>query len=888
LASIERMLNPRAVAVVGATDSEGSVGQSLMRNLLVGKNARKLFPVNPNRETVMGMKSYPSIAKVPEHIDLAVIATPAKTVPGVVEECVQAGVDGVVIVSAGFKEVGAAGEKLENEISRIQSKGDIRILGPNCVGLARPQINLNATFLRDNPQPGQIAFVSQSGALGAAILNWAVSAGIGFSMFASLGSTLDIDYGDLIDYLGDDPNTRSIILYMEAVGNAKKFMSAARGFARTKPIIVIKAGRHEAGAKAASSHTGALAGDFQVYEAAFNRAGVVMVDEIGDLFNCASVLDSRFLPAGPKLAIVTNAGGPAVLAADAVIEHGCQLAELSSGTMEVMSKALPPYWSHGNPLDILGDASVARYELAVKTCVADPQVDGLLVIYTPQGTTQPTQLAEAVTKIASDRRKPMLTVWMGESGVREAREIFQRNNIPTYATPEEAVKTYAYMYQYRRNLDQLYQTPQELPVDFSPPKAHLKVVIRNAAKTRKALTQSEVDRFLDAYAIPRAEGSLAKSAEQAATIAIDIGYPVALKISSQDILHKTDTGGVVTGLDSSQAVKDNYKAIVERAQKIRPEARIDGVYVQKMVSSIDYELILGAKKDKAFGSVIVFGMGGIGVELLNDVSIGLAPLNQVLARRMMMRTKIYQALTKGLRNKKPVDLRALEEIMVRFSNLIVDFPEIAEMDINPLVVANDEFTVLDARIIIDPNALNHTQPYPHLVIMPYPAKYIIPWRMKDGTEVTLRPIKPEDEPEELAFIRGLSTETSRFRFFQIIKDLPHEALVRFCNIDYDREMAIIAETRDGDRTIEIGVSRLIIEPGKRRGEFAVVIADMYQGKGLGTKLVDMLIEFAREKGIETIYGTVMSENNKMIQLCEKLGFTTRREPESVIAELKLS
>jgi len=888
LASIERMLNPRTVAVIGASESEGSVGQSLVRNLLLGKDVRKLFPVNPNRETVMGVKCYPSIGKLPEHIDLAVIATPAKTVPGLVEECVQAGVDGVVIVSAGFKEVGAAGEKLETEISRIRSRGDIRILGPNCVGLARPQINLNATFLRDNPQPGQIAFVSQSGALGAAILNWAVSAGIGFSMFASLGSTLDIDFGDLIDYLGDDPNTRSIILYMEAVGNAKKFMSAARGFARTKPIIVIKAGRHEAGAKAASSHTGALAGDFQVYEAAFNRAGVVMVNEIGDLFNCASVLDSRFLPAGPKLAIVTNAGGPAVLAADAVIEHGCQVGELSSGTMEVMGKALPPYWSHGNPLDILGDAGVARYELAVKTCMADAQIDGLLVIYTPQGTSEPTQLAEAVTKIAADRRKPMLTVWMGESAVREAREIFQRNNIPTYPTPEEAVKTYAYMYQYRRNLDQLYQTPQELPVDFSPPKAHLKVVIRNAAKARKALTQSEVDRFLDAYAIPRADGALARSAEQAATIAIDIGYPVALKISSQDILHKTDIGGVVTGLDSSQAVKDNYKAIVERAQKIRPEARIDGVYVQKMVSGIDYELILGAKKDKAFGSVIMFGMGGIGVELLNDVSIGLAPLDQVLARRVMMRTRIYQALTKGLRNKKPVDLRPLEEIMVRFSNLIVDFPEIAEMDINPLVAANDEFTVLDARIIIDPNALDHTQPYPHLVIMPYPAKYIIPWRMKDGTEVTLRPIKPEDEPEELAFIRGLSTETSRFRFFQIIKDLPHEALVRFCNIDYDREMAIIAETRDGDRTIEIGVSRLIIDPGKRRGEFAVVIADRYQGKGLGTKLVDMLIEFAREKGIETIYGTVMSENNKMIQLCEKLGFTTRREPESVIAELKLS
>jgi acetyltransferase len=888
MASIEKMLNPKAVAVIGASESEGSIGQSLMRNLLMGRDRRKVYPVNINRETVMGLKCYQSVSKLPEHIELAVIATPARTVPSIVEECAKAGVDGAVIVSAGFREVGSEGAKLESEIKQIQSMHDIRILGPNCVGVARPQIGLNATFLRDNPQPGQIAFISQSGALGSAIVNWAVSAGIGFSTFASLGSTLDIDYGDMIDYLGEDPNTRSIIIYMEGVGNAKKFMSSARGFARTKPIIVIKAGRYPAGAKAASSHTGALAGDFAVYEAAFKRAGVVMVDEIGDLFNCASVLDSRFLPAGPNLAIVTNAGGPSVLAADSVVSHGGQLAQMSEESMKILNGALPPYWSRGNPLDILGDADVARYELAVKTCIADPNVDGLLVIYTPQGTTQPTPLAEAVTKIAADRRKPMLTVWMGESSVRESRAIFHKNDIPTYSTPEEAVKTYSYMYQYRRNLDQLYQTPQELNVDFLPPKSHLKVMIRKAAKTRRALTQPEVDRFLDAYAIPRAKGSLSKSADQAAMIALDIGYPVALKISSEDILHKTDIGGVVTGLNSAQAVKDAYKAIIDRAHKTKPEARIDGVYVQKMASEIDYELILGAKKDRDFGSVILFGMGGTEVELINDVSIGLAPLNQILAHRVIEETKIYKALSKGLRNKKPVDLRPLEEIMVRFSDLIVDFPEIGEMDINPLIASNGEFTVLDARIIIDPTAVDHAGAYPHLVIVPYPTKYVISWKLKDGTEVTLRPIKPEDEPIELEFIRGLSTETSRFRFFQIIKDLPHDALVRFCNIDYDREMAIIAETREGDRNVEIGVSRLILEANKKRGEFAVVVTDRYQGKGLGIKLVDMLIEFAKEKGIETIYGTVMAENLRMIRLCEKLGFSTRREQESTIAELKLS
>jgi acetyltransferase len=887
MATIDRMLNPKAVAAIGASESEGSVGQTLMKNLLLGKHRRKIYPVNPNRDTVMGLTCYPEIAKVPEHVDLALIATPAKTVPKIVEECAKAGVDGVIIISAGFREIGADGVKLEEEIKRIRSKYDIRILGPNCVGLVRPQIDLNATFLADNPAAGQIAFVSQSGALGSAILNWAISARIGFSMFASLGSTLDIDYGDMIDYLGEDPYTRSIIIYMEGVGNAKKFMSAARGFARSKPIIVIKAGKYAAGAKAATSHTGALAGDYDVYDAAFKRAGVVMVDEISDLFNCASVLDSRLLPGGPKLVIVTNAGGPAVLAADSIISHGGELAKLSEETMRTMDAKLPPFWSHGNPLDILGDADVERFELAVRTCIVDPNVDGLLVIYTPQGTTDPTVIAENIGKMAADRRKPLLTVWMGEDSVKHSRDIFHNHNIPTYPTPEEAVKTYMYMYRYRRNLDLLYETPEELRVDFSPPKSHLKVMMHKAANERRALTQEEVDRFLDAYNIPRAEGSLAKNVDQASMIASEMGFPVVLKIASQDILHKTDIGGVIVGIETPQALKESYKLLVDRARQAKPDARIDGVYVQKMMKNVDYELILGSKKDRDFGAVVLFGMGGIGVELLKDVSIGLPPLNQVLARRVMEETRIYQALSKGLRNKSPIDLRLLEEVMVRFSNMIIDFPEIAEMDINPLVVAQGKLSVLDARLIIDAKFAEYAETYPHLVIMPYPSKYVIPWRLKDGAEVTLRPIRPEDEPIELEFIRGLSTETSRFRFFQIIKDLPHEALVRFCNIDYDREMAFIAETREGDRRIEIGVSRLILESNKKRGEFAVVIADKYQGKGLGIKLVDMLIEVAREKGVEAIYGIVMSENLKMINLCEKLGFSRHREQDNVVVELRL-
>ena len=881
------MLNPKVVAAIGATDREGSVGHSVMKNLLLGRDRRTIHPVNPNHESVMGLKCYADISKVPGHVDLAVIATPAKTVPGIVEECAKAGVDGVIVISAGFREIGAEGAKLEDEIRRIQAKYDLRILGPNCVGLVRPHIGLNATFLRDNPQPGQIAFISQSGALGSALLSWAISSHIGFSMFASLGSTLDLDYGDMIDYLGNDPNTRSIIIYMEDVHSARKFMSAARGFARTKPIIIIKAGRHAAGAKAASSHTGALAGDFVVYDAAFKRAGVVRVDEIEDLFNAAEVLESRFLPAGPRLVIVTNAGGPAVLAADSLIDYGGQIAQLSEETKKTLEANLPPYWSHGNPVDILGDADINRYEMAIRTCIADPNVDGVLVIYTAQGVTAPTQVAETVTKIAADRRKPILTVWMGEQS--KARELFYKNRIPTYPTPEEAVKTYMYMYRYRRNLDLLYETPEELSVDLEPPKSHLKVTIRRAAKDEKrsALSQSDVDRFLDAYGIQRARGNLAKTVDQASMIAGEIGYPVVLKIASQDILHKTDFNAVIPGVDTPEMLREQFQVLLERVKKAKPDARIDGVYVQKMMKKVDYELILGSKKDRDFGAIVLFGLGGIGVELFKDFSIGLPPLNQVLAERIIEETRIYQALSKGLRNKPPIDMKALEEVVVRFSNMIVDFPEIAEMDINPLAVSEGQLVVLDARIIIDPAITDRTEAYQHLVIMPYPSKYVTPWKLRDGTEVILRPIRPEDEPMELEFIRGLSTETSRFRFFQIIKDLPHEALVRFCNIDYDREMAFIAETRDGDRRKEIGVARLILEPNKKHGEFAVVVADSHQGSGLGMKLVDMLIGVAREKGVERIYGIIMSENLKMIRLCEKLGFSIRREQDNVFAELKL-
>ncbi len=888
MGSLEKMLNPKVVAAIGASDVEGSVGQLVMKNLLLGKDSRTIYPVNPNRVSVMGLPCHPKVTDLPKPVDFAVIATPAKTVPGVIEQCAEAQVQGVTVLSAGFREIGQEGAKLEEEIKKIQSKYGIRVLGPNCVGLIRPHINLNASFLRDNPTTGEIGFISQSGALGSAILNWAVSRRIGFSMFASLGSTLDIDCGDMIDYLGEDPNTKSIIIYMEDVHNAKKFMGAARGFAKSKPIIVIKGGKYAAGAKAASSHTGALAGDFLIYEAAFKRAGVVRVDEIADLFDCAEVLQSKPLPVGSRLGIVTNAGGPAVLAADSIIDHGGQLADLSEKSLQILNANLPSYWSHGNPVDVLGDADTKRYELAVRTCLADKNVDALLVIHTSQGIAPTADFADTVVKSCSEKRKPVFAVWMGEGNVREARELFHDNDIPTYPTPEEAVKAYMYMCRYRRNLDSLYETPTELAVDIFPPISHLRLAMQKAIDAgRIALALTDVDRFLDGYGIPRAPGSLANNLDQALMIASEIGYPVILKIASQDILHKTDAEGIILGINSSESLRTQYQNLLERIGKTNPGSRIDGVYVQKMLSKVDFELIIGSNKDRDFGAVILFGSGGIGVELFRDFSIGLPPLNQNLARRIMEDTRIYQALSKGLRNKQPADMKSLEEILVRFSNMIVDFPEIAEVDINPLAVSNGKLSTLDARIIIDPTPVDRIKYLSHLVIMPYPTKYVTPWRLKDGTEVTIRPIRPEDEALELEFVRGLSAETSRFRFFQVIKDLQHDALVRFCNIDYDREMALIAEIQEGDKKTEAGVARLILDPSNAHGEIAAVVADAHQGKGLGTKLVDMLIGFAREKGVESIYGIIMPDNLTMIRFCEKLGFTIRRIPDNVIAELKL-
>ncbi len=879
---IRAFFEPASVALVGASERQGAVGRTVLDNLLLAGDRRRVYPVNPNREKILDIKCYPELSALPETPELVVVTTQAKVVPGVIEECGRMGVKAVIVISAGFREAGEEGKAREEKVLAAARRYGIRIIGPNCLGVIRPSALLNATFANKMSRPGQVAFLSQSGALGTAVLDWAVSREIGFSAFVSLGSMLDVDFGDLIDYFGEDPETRSIIIYLESFGDslqhARKFMSAARGFARTKPIIVMKPGKFQESARAAMSHTGAMVGEDLYYEAAFDRAGVIRVEEIEDLFNCASILNTTKLPREPNVAIITNAGGPAILAVDALVSRGGKLAELSESTVAALSEFLPPYWSKGNPVDILGDADAQRFARTIEVVFRDPGVSGAVLIYTPQGMARPTEVAKEIIKLAGRTRKPILTALMGTEDVARARQLFYENGIPTYEFPEEAVRIYQYMYHYARNLESLYETPEDLPMDTGAPNNYLKILIRNTLKAGKTLlSEEDSKKLLAAYGIQATTPHFAGNASEAAAIASGLGYPVVMKILSPDISHKLDVGGVKLNIASAEEVKKAFSEMMESVKKRQPEARIEGVTIQKMVASFDYEFIIGSKKDPVLGPVIIFGLGGTQVEFFKDIAVGLPPLNQVLARRVLERTRTYQVMVTGYRNKPPVNLRLLDGVLVRVSNLIVDFPEIKELDINPLVISDDSALALDARVILDEEAVRRrAEEYAHLIISPYPTRYVEPWRLRDGRSVTLRPIRPEDEPMERELIAGLSPESSRFRFFYIIKEITHQMLSRFCNIDYDREMAVIAEHSSDGKRRNVGVGRLIMEPGGETGEYAIVVADDFQGSGLGLKLLDMLIGIAQDKGLKSIYGIVLNENIKMIELARKVGFQVQR------------
>jgi acetyltransferase len=874
--NLDKIFNPQSVAIIGASDQEGSVGYAIVKNFTQLGYAGKVYFVNIRKPELLGMKTYPTVGQIPEPVDLAIIATPAKTVPDVVEQCGKAGVKGVIIVSAGFKETGAEGKALEDKILEIKKKYNLRIIGPNCIGIIRPRINLNATFVDKMPKPGKVAFISQSGALGSAILDWAIHDNIGFSNFVSVGSMIDVDFGDLIDYFGTDPKTKSILMYVEGITEARKFMSAARHFARTKPIIVVKAGRFSESAKAAASHTGSLSGEDDIYDAAFKRAGIVRVEEIEDLFNSTEVLGTQPLPSGPNLALITNAGGPGVMATDALIAKGGKLAPLSKKTMDTLNSVLPPFWSKGNPIDIIGDAKADRYKAAVKACLNDENIDGILIIFTHQASSEPVETAKAIVELVKSKayqNKTILTSFMGYGAVEEANSIFNANSIPTYSTPEDAIKTYMYMYQYERNLELIYETPEELPVDAAPPKLPIMVIIRNAAmENRELLTEDEAKKILKYYNFPVVKTEVATTPDEAVAFAQQIGYPVVLKILSPQIVHKTDAGGVILDINSDVEVKQAFDMIMQRAKEYNAKANIIGVTVQPMIKRKGYEVIIGGKTDPIFGPVILFGMGGIGVELFKDYSIGLPPLNTTLIRRIMEETKVYQLL-KGYRNVPPANLKLLEETMVLFSQLLVDFPQIKEIDVNPLLINEKEACILDARITVDKSKVfKKFEPHEQLVISPYPKKYETPWKLRNGQEVLLRPIKPEDEPMWLEMFQSFSEESIRYRFFQILKDTPHEVRVRYCNIDYDREIAIVAEFSEEDHKRILGVGRVSIEPDGKTGELAFIVGDQWQGQGLGSKVVDFVLEIAKGMHVETVYAIMLPDNRRALNLTKKMGF----------------
>lgn len=875
--NLDKIFNPQTVAIIGASDVEGSVGYAIVKNFSQSGYAGKVYYVNIKKPEILGVKTYQSVDQIPDQIDLAMIATPAKTVPGVMEECGKAQVKGVIIVSAGFKEVGPAGKALEDQVGAVAKKFGIRVIGPNCIGILRPRINLNATFLDKMPKPGNVAFLSQSGALGSAILDWAIHENIGFSNFVSVGSMIDVDFGDLIDYFGGDPKTKSILMYVEGITEARKFMSAARHFARTKPIIVVKSGKFSESAKAAASHTGSLSGSDDIYDAAFKRAGVVRVSEIADLFNAAEVLGTQPLPKGNNVAIITNAGGPGVMATDSLIGFGGKLAKLSQKTIDSLNAVLPPFWSHGNPIDVLGDAKADRYKAAVDAALNDENVDGILVIFTQQAVSESVEIAKNIVEIVRNKpyqNKTIVTSFMGFGAVQEANNILNANNIPTYSTPEQAVKTYMYMYNYQRNIDLIYETPEELPVDASPPKRPIMAILRNAAfEDREVLTEDEAKKILKYYNFPIVRTAVANNVDEAVALATEMGFPVVLKILSPQIIHKSDAGGVILNVNSPKEVREAFELLIQRATAYNPSAQIIGVTVQPMVEKKGHEIIIGGKTDPVFGPCILFGMGGVGVELFKDYSIALPPLNTTLIHRMMEETKVYRLL-KGYRGSAPVDLKRLDETILLFSQLLTDFPQIKEIDINPMLISEKDATILDARIVVDKEKVcKKFEPHEHMVISPYPKKYEILWLLKNGQEVLLRPIKPEDEPMWIEWFQSLSEESIRYRFFQMLKDTPHEVRVRYCNVDYDREVALVAEMVENGKRKILGVSRLSIEPDGKHGEMAFIVSDYWQGLGLGTKIVDYTLDIAKEKGVENVYAIMLQDNYRALSLTKKMGFS---------------
>ncbi len=877
---LDLLFSASSIAVIGASEREGSVGAVVFRNLLDGDFGGQLFAVNPSRSEVQGQPCWPDIAAVGADVELAVITAPAAVVPDILRQCGQEGVRGAVILSAGFAELGPAGRKRQEKLVEIARETGMRLVGPNCLGIMRPVAGINATFSRNKASRGNLALISQSGAICTAILDWAEAQGVGFSVVASMGNAADVDFGDLLDYLALDPETRSILLYVEGIQQARRFMSGLRAAARMKPVIVIKSGRHAEGSRAAMSHTGAIVGADDVFDAALERAGVVRADSIYNLFSAARILSSGYRAEGNRLAIVTNAGGPAVMATDRAVELDIRMAELGSQALDTLGKALPAQWSRGNPVDVLGDAEPDRYRVAVTACLEDAQVDAVLVILTPQAMTDIEATAQVVSELAAGTRKPVLACWMGDSQVRTARDLLTSSHVPHFTTPEAAVEAFAYLAAYGRNQRLLMQVPNPLTDRTPPDLESARLIIEGAlADGRSSLSTLEGKAVLAAFRIPVTASARAASPGEALVAAGTVGYPVAMKIDSLDITHKSDVHGVRLNISSPEHVRNAYRHMVDEAARLRPDARIDGVTVEKMHDSpYGRELLVGVIRDPVFGPVISFGSGGTRVEILNDRSVALPPLNRVLIEGMIQRTRVARLLQE-FRNMPVVDHSALERVLLRVSEMVCELPEILEMDINPLIVDENGLMAVDARFSVGhPEAA--LPRYGHMAIHPYPAHLVRKVQMPDGTDLTIRPIRPEDAEIEREFVRNLSPQSRYFRFMQAVSELTQAMLVRFTQIDYDREMALIAVRADEDgQETQVAVGRYTVDADKDACEFALTVADDWQGRGIGSRLMHELMDVARSRGLSLMRGEVLAENQSMISLMQRLDFAISTDPD---------
>jgi acetyltransferase len=885
--NLQHLFSPDSVALIGASDKPHSIGATVLHNLLEGGFAGAIMPVNPKYDSLAGLQVYPTIARLPTAPDLAVICTPPATIPDIVTALGERGTRAAVVITAGLGAVkNRDGVSMKDAMLVAAQPYLLRILGSNCVGLLVPALGLNASFAHTGALPGKLAFVSQSGALVTGVLDWAKSRGIGFSKFISLGDSADVDFGDTLDYLAGDPGTHAILLYIEDIRHARKFMSAARGAARSKPVIVLKAGREPEGAKAAASHTGALAGADKVYDAAIRRAGMLRVFSTKDLFDAVEILAHARPLVGERLTILTNGGGPGVMATDALIASHGKLTELNPQTLERLDAILPPTWSHGNPIDIIGDAPVERYRQSIEVLLRDRQADSLLFIHAPTAVVSSAEIAESVAPLLRNAPQTTVACWLGGDAVAQARDIFSAAGIPGYDTPEDAVHGFMQIVQYRRNQELLMQVPPSVSAEITPDYTVAQAVVRDAlAHGRSMLSEPEAKTMLAAYGIPVVETRIAHTVEQAVNAAREIGFPVAVKILSPEISHKSDVGGVALDLETPEAVEASATAMHRRLSELRPEATLQGFSVQQMARRpAAHELIIGVSTDPVFGPVILFGQGGVAVEVMDDNTVALPPLNMVLARDMISRTRVSKLLA-GYRNRPAANIEAVCRVLIQVSHLVSDIPEIVELDINPLLTDARGVIALDARVRIrQPATANGLE---RLAIRPYP-KELEEWITWQGGPVLLRPVQPEDGAEHIAFFSALSPGDVRLRMFAQMHELSPSQLARFTQIDYDREMAFIATRKRAEGGCEtLGVVRVVADPDNIQAEFAITVRSDLKAQGLGTALMEKLIRYCRERGTREITGEALTQNAGVLKLVKRFGFDIHPNFNSETTALRL-